>query len=68
MKIEDVFKKKIPYVTIGLILINTIIFILMYVMNNEDYYINKYSVSGFDIVNNGETRYQIKMYVRNKRR
>lgn len=54
VKIEDVFKKKIPYVTIGLILINTIVFILMYMMNNEDYYINKYSVWGYGIVNNGE--------------
>ena len=54
VKIEDVFKKKIPYVTIGLVLINTIVFILMYMMNNEDYYINKYSVWGYGIVNNGE--------------
>ena len=48
------FKRKIPYVTIGLIIINTIIFILMYMMNNEDYYIEKYSVWGYGIVNNGE--------------
>ena len=54
VKIDEVFKKKIPYVTIGLILINTIVFILMYVMNNEDYYINKYSVWGYGIVNLGE--------------
>lgn len=54
VKIEDVFKKKIPYVTIGLILINTIIFILMYVMNNEDYYLNKFCVWGYGIVNSGE--------------
>ena len=54
VKIEDVFKKKIPYVTIGLILINTIVFILMYMMNNENYYTTKYSVWGYGIVNNGE--------------
>ena len=54
VKIDEVFKKKVPYVTIGLIIINTIIFILMYMMNNEDYYIQKYSVWGYGIVNNGE--------------
>ena len=54
VKIDEVFKKKIPFVTIGLIIINTIIFILMYMMNNEDYYIQKYSVWGYGIVNNGE--------------
>ena len=54
VKIDEVFKKKIPYVTIGLILINTIIFILMYLMHNEDYYIQKYSVWGYGIVNEGE--------------
>ena len=54
VKIDEVFKKKIPYVTIGLIIINTIVFILMYMMNNEDYYIQKYSVWGYGIVNNGE--------------
>lgn len=54
VKIDEIFKKKIPYVTIGLIIINTIIFILMYMMNNEDYYIEKYSVWGYGIVNNGE--------------
>jgi len=54
VKIEDVFKKKIPYVTIGLILINTIIFVLMYVMNNENYYLDKYCVWGRGIVLDGE--------------
>lgn len=54
VKIDEVFKKKIPYVTIGLIIVNTIIFILMYLMNNEDYYIQKYSVWGYGIVNNQE--------------
>ena len=54
VKIDEVFKKKVPYVTIGLIIINTIVFILMYMMNNEDYYIQKYSVWGYGIVNNGE--------------
>ena len=54
VKIDEVFKKKVPYVTIGLIAINTILFILMYLMNNEDYYIEKYSVWGYGIVNNGE--------------
>lgn len=54
VKIDEVFKKKVPYVTIGLIAINTILFILMFLMNNEDYYINKYSVWGYGIVNQGE--------------
>ena len=54
VKIDEIFKKKVPYVTIGLILVNTIVFILMYLMNNKDYYIEKYSVWGYGIVNNGE--------------
>ena len=53
-KMDEVFKKKIPYVTIGLLIINTILFILMYFMGNEDSYINDYSVWGYGIVKNHE--------------
>lgn len=53
-KMDEVFKKKIPYVTIGLLLINTIVFILMYFMGNEDNYIENYSVWGYGIVKDHE--------------
>ena len=51
---DEVFKKKVPYVTIGLLLINTIVFILMYFMGNEDNYIENYSVWGYGIVKDHE--------------
>lgn len=53
-KMDEVFKKKVPYVTIGLLIINTILFVLMYFMGNEDYYIENYSVWGYGIVKNNE--------------
>jgi len=53
-KMDEVFKKKIPYVTIALLIINTIIFILMFFMGNEDSYIENYSVWGYGIVKNHE--------------
>ncbi len=53
-KVEEIFKRKIPYVTIGLILINTILLILMYFCGYEAYFINKYAVWGKGIVEYGE--------------
>ncbi|MBR1385247.1 MAG: rhomboid family intramembrane serine protease [Bacilli bacterium] len=54
IKVDEVFKKKIPYITYGLILINVIIYILMYLMNYERYFIENYSVWGYGIIKNGE--------------
>ena len=34
---SDVFKKKIPYITFGIILINFIVFLLMYLFGNDSY-------------------------------
>ena len=50
VKVDEVFKKKIPFITIGLITINAIIFILMYVFGYRDYFIGYYSVWGKGVV------------------
>ena len=50
VRVDDVFKKRFPYVTIGLIAINTIMFILMYFFDYKDYFISHYSVWGAGIV------------------
>lgn len=54
VKVDDVFKKRFPYITIGLIIINTIIFLLMYVFDYREYFIENYSVWGYGIVKNQE--------------
>ena len=54
VKVDEVFKRKVPFVTIGLILINTIIFILMYLFDYRDYYIAHYSVWGRGIVEDSQ--------------
>ena len=53
-RVDDVFKRRFPYVTIGLIVINTIIFLLMYVFEYRDYFIDEYSVWGYGIVERNE--------------
>lgn len=52
VKVDEIFKPKKPYVTYALILINTIIFVLMYFFGQEQYFIEKYSVYGYDILVN----------------
>ena len=54
VKVDEVFKRKTPYITIGLILINTIIFILTAFFDYQNYFIDKYSVWGEAVVKNGE--------------
>lgn len=54
IKVDEVFKKKIPYITYGLILINVIIYVLMYHMGYERYFIENYSVWGYGIIKNNE--------------
>lgn len=49
-KMDEVFRPKTPYVTYGLILINVILFILMYFFGQYDLFINDYSVYGYNIV------------------
>ncbi len=51
VKVDEVFKKKVPYITYALIIINAIIFCLMFFGNYETEFINKYSVWGYGIVN-----------------
>ncbi len=50
VKVDDVFKKRFPYITLGLILINTILFIAMYAFDYRTYFIENYSVWGAGIV------------------
>lgn len=52
VKVDEIFKPKKPYITYALILINTIIFVLMYFFGQESYFIEKYSVYGYDILVN----------------
>ncbi len=50
VKVDEVFKRKVPYVTYGLILINAIIFAMMYFGGYSNEFIGKYSVWGAGIV------------------
>ena len=50
IKVDEIFKPKIPYITWGLIAINTIIFILMYFFDYRDYAIGQYSTWGAGVV------------------
>jgi len=50
IKVDEVFKPKRPYVTYGLLLINTIMFVIMFLFNNYDYFVINYSTWGYDIV------------------
>ncbi len=50
VKVDEVFKPKIPFITYGLIVINTIVFILMRFFGYGDYIIGKYSTFGASIV------------------
>lgn len=51
VKVDDVFKKRVPYITYGLMIINAIIFALMFFGGYETEFINKYSVWGYGVVN-----------------
>ena len=50
VKVDEIFKPKRPYVTYGLILINALIFVAMFLFNQYDFFIENYSVWGYDIV------------------
>ena len=52
VKVDEIFKRKVPYVTYGIIAINTIIFVIMYLFDYRDFYIENYSVYGRAIVEN----------------
>ena len=54
VKVDEVFKKKIPWVTIGLIIINVIIYILTDFFGYKRYFIENYSVWGEGIVKYGQ--------------
>lgn len=54
VKVDEVFKKKIPFVTYGLIAINLIIFVWMYLLGNADSFIQAYSVHAYSIIERGE--------------
>lgn len=50
IKADEVFKPKRPYVTYGLIAINAIIFVLMFIFGEYDYFIQNFSTYGYSIV------------------
>ncbi len=54
IKVDEVFKRKVPYVTIGLIILNTIIFLLTEFFDYKTYFVENYSVWGYGIVRRGE--------------
>lgn len=53
-KVDDVFKEKRPIVTYILMGINILVAIIMFFMNQYDYFIQKFSTFGPSIVHNGE--------------
>lgn len=50
VKVDEVFKPKTPYVTYGIIAINTIVFILMFFFDKYNYFVYNYSIYGYDII------------------
>ena len=54
VKVDEVFKPKIPYVTYTLIGINLLVFIIMFLFNQYDLFVNEYAVYGPSIVINHE--------------
>lgn len=50
VKVDEVFKPKTPYVTYGIIAINTIVFILMFFFDKYNYFVYNYSTYGYDII------------------
>lgn len=50
VKVDEVFKPKTPYVTYGIIAINTIVFILMFFFGKYNYFVYNYSTYGYDII------------------
>ena len=54
VKVEEIFKPQIPFVTYSLIFINTIVFILMYFCDYSEYAIQKYSTWGPGVVYGNE--------------
>lgn len=50
VKVDEIFKPKLPIITYGLIAISTIIFILMYFLDYGDYFMGKYSLFGAGVV------------------
>ncbi len=51
VKVDEVFKRKTPIVTTCLIFVNVLVFILMYILDYERYFIENYSVYGPSVVN-----------------
>lgn len=54
VKVDEVFKPKVPYVTYTLIGINLLVFIIMFLFNQYDLFVNEYAVYGPSIVINHE--------------
>ena len=50
VKVDEIFKRKTPYFTLGLISINVIIFIIMYMMDYSTLFIERFSVWGYGII------------------
>ena len=50
VKVDEIFKPKIPVITYLFIAINTVLFILMYLANYRDYFVGQYSTWGAGVV------------------
>lgn len=54
VKVDETFKPKIPYITYGLLAINTIIFVIMFLFGQYDYFIQNFSTWNYGIIVNHE--------------
>lgn len=54
VKVDEIFKPKTPYITYGLLAINTIIFVIMFFFGQYDYFIQNFSTWNYGIIVNHE--------------
>ena len=54
VRVDEVFKPKTPYITYGIIIINTILFIIMHMLGKYDYFVQNYSTWNYGIIVNHE--------------
>lgn len=50
VKVDEIFKPKVPYVTYGIILINAIMFVAMFFFNQYDFFVENFSTWGYGVV------------------
>lgn len=50
VKADEIFKPKTPYITYGIIAINAIVFVIMYLLGQKDFFINEFSAWDYGVV------------------